>query len=290
MTTKRFTALALALALSTAPLPALAKEGKPADKADKKVSVPVSPEAASQLGPETVAAVNALSESMHWEDRSIYQELRDEDEAAVQDIGMLWQAAVERSGTIRYAIEKLSRRDATGQPVKGDSFSERMLHSLVRLGGVAGSMYTGTPAGLIGGSMIEDLMSGNPQESALMRVTDADMVILAKEVEGLQSKVIETYYTYRHAKERLEVTQQAMETIGKYYDHASRMPAGDPAQAAAAQSLQPLMQSLYDAARQDESTAAQAVVSARNELSLLVGPDAVAALDASAQKAAEAGN
>lgn len=257
-----------------------AKKGKAPE--DKKVSVPVSPDVLKQLDPSLVESLNKLSEGMHWEDRSIYQELRDEEEGAVTDIGMLWQAAVERSGTIRYAIEKLSRRDATGEPVADDGFSKRMLQSLVRLGGVAGSMYTGTPAGLIGGGMVEDLMGGNPQESALMRVTDADMVLLAKEVEALQSQIIEHYYAYRHARERLNVTREATLTIGKYYDHASSLAdAGNPTQ----QSLQPLMQSMYESAKQEELSAEQAVASARNSLMLMVGPDAVAALD-SARKSA----
>jgi hypothetical protein len=141
---------------------------------------------------------------------------------------------------------------------------------------VAGTMWTGTPAGLIGSNMIQDLISGSPQDSALSRVTDADMVILAKEVEALQSQLIEKYYTYRQAQERLTMAREASATIGKYYDHALKM----PSTSSNAESLQPLMQSTL-----------QAFNSTRSSLSLLVGPDALAALDQSRNKtSASSGN
>jgi hypothetical protein len=199
--------------------------------------------------------------------------LRDDEELAVTDIGMLWEAAVERSGTIRYAIEKLSRRDATGKPLEGDSFSKRMVSSLVHLGGVAGSMWSQSPAGMIGSNMVQDLMSGSPDESVLSRVTDADMVILAKEVEALQSNLLELYYNYRHAQERLALSRESRATIGKYYDHATAEGSNTD------ESLQPLVQSIYDSAKQDEQNAQQAYNSSRTALALLVGPEAVAVLE-----------
>ena len=225
-----------------------------------------------QLPADTRAELNRLSDALHLEDRAIYSELRDDEENALSDIGMLWQAAVERSGTIRYAIEKLSRRDATGKPLAEDSFSKRMLQNLVHLSGVAGSMWTGTPASLIGANMIQDIMSGNPQESALSRVTDADMVILAKEVESLQTDLIRLYYQYEHAKERLTLAEEANSTITRYYDHATKSDKSE-----LSQSLQPLMQTLYESTRQDTQNAQQTYNSAKTALSLVVGPDALAA-------------
>lgn len=236
-------------------------------------------EAARTLDPETRASMNRLSDALHQEDRAIYNEVRDDEELSMSEIGMLWEAAVERSGTIRYAIEKLSRRDATGKPVDNDSFSKRVVQNLVHLGGVAGTMWTGTPAGLIGSNMVQDIMSGNPQESALSRVTDADMVILAKEVEALQSQLITVYYNYRNAKERLSLAQQASTAISKYYSHAGQV------ENSTSEALQPLIQSIYENAKQDEQSAQQAYSSSRSALALIVGPDAIAALDQGGSKA-----
>lgn len=234
-------------------------------------------EIAQKLTPEAQVELNKFSESLHLEDRAVFNELRDDEESAISDIGMLWQAAVERSGTIRYAIEKLSRRDATGKPVEEDNFTKRTLQSLVHMTGVATSMWSGTPAGLIGSNMIQDIMSGNPQESALSRVTDADMVLLAKEIEALQNEVIQLYYNYRHAKERLELASEATSTIGRYFDHAESKANLDP-------TLQPLMQSMYESMRHDAQNAQQAYNSAKTALALKVGPDAVAVLEQSPNK------
>jgi hypothetical protein len=235
-------------------------------------------EAAKHLDADTRKNMNQLADNIQQEDKTIYNEVRDEEELSLTDIGMLWEAAVERSGTIRYAIEKLSRRDATGKPVENDNFSKRMLGSLVHLGGVAGSMWTGTPAGLIGSGMIQDLMSGSPTESALARVTDADMVILAKEVEELQNQLITLYYNYKNAKEKLSIAQEAQSTLLKYSEQAESKNSQDT------EALKPLMQSLIESARQEVQNAEQAVNSNRSALSGVVGSSAIEALDQSSQK------
>lgn len=252
------------------------KEAKPVlDEATRK-SIET---ASAKLDLDTRKNLNVLADSMREQDRVIYNEIRDEEELSMTDIGMLWEAAVERSGTTRYAIEKLSRRDATGKPLESDNFSKRMLGNLVHLGGVAGSMWTGTPAGLIGSGMIQDIMTGSPQDSALSRVTDADMVLLAKQVEELQNQLIHLYYSYKHAREKLALAQEAQNTINKYADHADSLPANTQSD-----SLKPLMQSLAESARQDVQNAQQALSSSRSALSGLVGQEAIAALEQTKKK------
>ncbi len=262
----------------TTPAKTAKKEAPPVISEETRQAIE---QAAQKLNPDSRIALNHLSDALHLEDRAVYNELRDDEELSITDIGMLWEAAVERSGTIRYAIEKLSRKDATGKPVDNDSFTKRVVQNMVHLGGVAGTMWTGTPAGLIGSNMVQDLISGNPQDSALSRVTDADMVILAKEVEALQSQLIEKYYTYRHAEERLSMAREASATIGKYYDHAQKNATSNGNPNGANDALQPLMLSMLDTTTQEEQNALQTYNSTRSALSLMVGPDAIAALDQS---------
>jgi len=263
------------------PATAAKKEHPPVISAEARQAIN---EAALKLDPQTRVGLNKLADSLRTEDKSINNELRDDEELSITDIGMLWEAAVERSGTIRYAIEKLSRHDATGKPVDNDSFTKKVVQNLVHLGGVAGTMWTGTPAGLIGSNMVQDLISGSPQDSALSRVTDADMVILAKEVEALQSQLIEQYYTYRQTQERLTMAREASATIEKYYDHALRTTTTN------SETLQPLMQSMLDNAKQDEQNALQSYNSSRSTLSMLVGQDAIAALDQTRNKTSNNSN
>ncbi len=234
-------------------------------------------EALSRLDPKTRETLEKLTETLHLQHRAIYNELRDEEELATVDIAMLWQAAVERSGTIRYAIEKLSHTTATGEPVGEDSFTKRIMSGVAQLGGIAGSMWTGTPAGVIGGGLMNDLISGDPSVSAMTRVTDADMLILAKEVEALQSDLIRKYYQYRHAEEQWQLSREAHRTLSAYYEQVGAT--DDPAAGA----LKPVIDALYQDIRNEEDEARRTYISARNALSLLVGRDAIVALEKSRQ-------
>ncbi len=240
----------------------LKKTSTPAEKNPPALALP------EGLDPETRKTLVEMSEALNLEARAIYHELRDDEELAAKDIGMLWQAAVERSGAIRYAIEKLSRRDATGEPVENDGLAKRLLQNVTRLGGVASSMWTGTPAGLIGSNMLEDMLFADGTDMSKMRVTDADMVILAKEVEALQTQVIERYYDFRHARERWNLAQEAHRVLQIRAEESPIEPV-----------FQPIVTSLQDAAYQEELQTRQAYLKARNALAMLVGPDALAVLE-----------
>lgn len=253
---------------SAAPPPATTAE-KPADP-----SVTLDTQ---KLSPATQQELQRLSQAMQEQNQAIFNELKDEEELFIQDIAMLWQAAVERSGTIRYAIEKLSRRDATGKPVTGDSFTKRILQSAARVGGVASSVWSGTPTGMLGGSMVEDMLRGNPQDPSQMRITDADMLILAKEVEALQSHVIETYYEYRHARQRWKISQEATSNLLRFQERFEENPAATNNVEKLA--LAPVVDSLIQSAHQEEAAAKQAFVHARNALGLVVGAEALLALE-----------
>jgi hypothetical protein len=230
---------------------------------------------ASKLTTQTKQELQNFSNSLHEQNQSIANELQDEQELSNKDIAILWQAAVERSGTIRYAIEKLSRRDATGKPVANDNFSKRMLQSVARVGGAAGSLMTGTPAGILGGNLVEEMMRDTATDPNLLKVTDADMLILAKEVEALQNQVVESYYNYLHAQERWKISKEAHQTLDPYYQRYATTPHTSPE----AKAIEPLMNSLSEATEQDVDNAKQSFVQARNTLGLLVGGDVLVAME-----------
>ncbi len=249
----------------------------------------------ASLSPELRQEVEKLTQGLHREHQAIFNELRDDEELALNDITMLWQAAIERSGSIRFAIEKLSRRSATGQPVDQVSFTKRLFQNLTQLTGTAASIWTGTPAGVLGGGLVQDLMDGDPSVSAMSRVTDADMLILAKEVERLQTSVIEAYYSYRHKEAQWKLARESKHNLGKYYaeqyalstpEVISTDPAGSPEEIATASNtpnindaLQPVLDALYNSILLQEENAHRHYISARDHLGLLVGGDALVALE-----------
>jgi hypothetical protein len=234
-----------------------------ASQASEKVS---NTEVFKDIKPETRQDLSALSKALHREHQAMFQELRDNEELATKDLAMLWQAAVERSGTLRYAIEKLSRRDATG--ATQDTFTKRMLQSLAHVGGVAGSLWMQNPAGILGGNMVQEALANDPNRGA--PVTDADMVILAKEVEALQSLLMESYYNYCQRESQWKLSQEAHRKLAQYSNTDKLSSA-----------LRPLLDSLVESSEHDELTAKQAFISARNSLGLLVGGEALLALEKS---------
>lgn len=225
--------------------------------------------------------LEVLSAAMHQEARAIGNDLRDDEEVAAADIAMLFQAAVERNDTIRFAINTLSRRDETGQPVQDEGTLKQVAKGLTRLAGAGASMVTGNPAGVLGADMVNQMLSSGT-DPYQHRVTDADMVILAREIDKLQWGVIEKYYGYRYAKERLQLAEEARRTLDKTMDRAIKE---NPAEADTPMGT--IMTTLVETAEQDEAQAKQSYTTARNELSLLTGPDAILALEQVKQEDAD---
>ena len=217
-----------------------------------------------------------LYEVLHTQDRIVNNELRDEGEMILADIAMLWQASIERSTTLRYAIEKMSYRDLSGKPVKDASFTKKILKNLAQVGGAAGALWTGNPASLMGGNLVQEALYDPKNPNANSRVTDADMLLLAKEIEGLQSQMIHSYLNYRHAHKRVELDHQAVRTLTRNFnDYEARQGPNTPT----IEAVTPLLASLVTSAKQDELTSQQELTATRSALALIVGADAVVALE-----------
>lgn len=231
-------------------------------------------ETLENMSPETRKELKRIAGSMHEQARIISNELKDDQEMALTDISLLWQAAVENSGTIRLAIDKLSRRDETGKPLQKESFTKNIARNALRLGGAAASAVTASPAAVMSGGAIEDLLLNSPTSSAYAQVTDADMVILAKEIEKLQSEVITQYYQYRNTQDRFKMAQEARETMNRYFDDMmseKKLP----------ESTKMRAEMMLETARQEELKAKQHFLNARSELAFTVGSDVIEAMEAS---------
>jgi hypothetical protein len=199
--------------------------------------------------------------------RRIQNEVIDEEQVVARDLALLWQAAVERNSTIRFAIEKLSRRDATGKST-ADPWTKKLLGSLVNLGGVAGSVLTQSPVGILGSGVVQEAMADGPPDPSRLPVTDADMVILAKSLDHLQTQLFETYLTYVREKRLLKLSQDADRDMKQQLTRSDSIAA----------------ETLMDITHQDMLRHQQAYASARTALTLITGPEAVLALE---QPAAE---
>jgi hypothetical protein len=256
------------------------QKSPPASKAATKLDPPepvvIAPEVLQQLPPNTAQTLTLQAQQLGQRHQAIEQAVADDQELVITDLTYLWQAAVERSAAIRYAVEKLSQRDASGKSVKNDGATRRLLSTIAQLGGAAGSMWTGTPIGLFSGSMVSQVVSElTPSSGSSGRVSDADMVILAKAVEDLQGHVMTAYYQYRHAQQRNTLAQQAVTDVTKHYVQALAVTQHSNQR----NNLEVLLRSAMAGMEQEAHQAEADVAQTRSALALLVGNDVISAME-----------
>ena len=245
-----------------------------ADKADGVVTVanekqlPTLNEAIQQLPEEMQIQLFELSEQLEPLNHSLHQEMQDEAEVAIPDLALLWQAAVQRSRTIRYAISKLSRQDAAGESIDNDPYKKKVIQNIAQLGGVAGTLWSGSPIGLLSGSLMSEVLREDGRGPR--RVSDADMVILAQAVERLQRQVIQQYYDYRYSQVRYQQAQAATSAMRKSMDSFY-----DRNESELVELMEPLLSSLMQTIEQREAEAKRTFQRSENALALLVGPDSI---------------
>lgn len=150
-------------------------------------------------------------------------DLDDEKPEFLSDLKVLWEAAVERSETIRFAILKLSNPD--GEQDKS-GIVKKILTPLASVAPLIGAGSPDPVAGtsaIFGGSLLGSVLSDNSAFNAhLSKVTDSDLVLLAQEIDNLQQKLVTLYYNYLNSCERLELADKILENRYKYYQQVQK--------------------------------------------------------------------
>jgi hypothetical protein len=222
----------------------------------------------------------ALEADCHTLHQQFSQELTEDQSADLSHLTLLWQSAVERSQSIRYAIDKLSSKDASGKAVKNDNATKKLLNSIAQIGGAAGSLLTGSPIGLMSGSVISDALSPSPTSPNQKPVTDADMVILAKAVEELQSELLEAYYEFHFQRESLTLAEKLYQRFRITFEQQRKaLQALSETATGASPYFLPLLESFLTQQQQEIQLTKQAYVRTKQRLGLLTGNPAVEALE-----------
>lgn len=196
-------------------------------------------------------------------------ELRGEEKQALRDLRVLWSAAVEKSTSIRLSIQKLSDPDESDK-VKQSALTKFLspLANIAPMAMMASSSATQTAGALVGGSLLGTLSSDvdNNYNRAFLHVSDFDLIMLARAVDELQSRLVVAYYEYVHSIERLELAETALINAEKHDKEVKG--SGNFAATTASDAF-------YSEAKQNQMKAKHNFLSARTALEQLTGNNAI---------------
>lgn len=204
--------------------------------------------------------------------QKLHYVLMDEEKAAFQkklaEMDLLWRCTVERSPTLMLAMQKLADK-AEGSKDKKKSIASGLLPQLVQLGGIGASATIGSAFPMIGSAFLTGMSGSGAAAAALKHVTATDLVLLARQIDSTQVRLVERYMAYEQAKRRQESCKASL-------DHLQNQSAQWPhTRSEMNETLRTLVihQTHQCQQAQDE------VVSTRQLLVLMTGKDAVTAVD-----------
>lgn len=152
--------------------------------------------------------------------KDVTGEMDTESPEILSDLSILYNGAVQRSETIKYAIYKLSNPD---ENKPNESAIKRVLKPIASFSSIAGTALSANPymasGALIGGGLLNAFSTGDKEANyKFTKVNDADMVLLVKKIDELQKNLLNNYMNYRSQKELLGLAMQNLENRRKIYN------------------------------------------------------------------------
>lgn len=189
-------------------------------------------------------------------------ELSDEQQNILEDLRILWQSAVENSETIKFAIYKLSNPE--GKKVdKG--MVKKILSPIANVApmiGMGAANPIAASSSIMGGGLLSSVLADDSAINAeLSKVTDADLIILAKEIDDLQQQLVNLYYNYITAFKVLNYSDKVVNNRYNYYQAVSKKNSSNTA----------IADAFYRESLDDQYKARQEFMSTRAALEQFVG-------------------
>lgn len=152
--------------------------------------------------------------------KDVIDEMDYESPEILSDLSILYNSAVQRSETIKYAIYKLSNPDGTKPD---ESAIKKILKPIASVSTIAGTALSANPymasGALIGGGLMNAFSTGDKEANyKFTKVTDADMVLLVRKIDELQKNLLNNYINYRSQKELLKLSMENLENRRKIYN------------------------------------------------------------------------
>lgn len=152
--------------------------------------------------------------------KDVIGEMDAESPEILSDLSILYNNAVQKSETIKYAIYKLSNPD-DAKP--NESTIKRILKPIASFSSIAGTALSANPymasGALIGGGLLNAFTTGDKEANyKFTKVNDADMVLLVRKIDELQKNLLNNYMNYRTQKELLNLSMQNLESRRNIYN------------------------------------------------------------------------
>ena len=125
------------------------------------------------------------------------------------DLNVLWQAATEKSETIKYTIYKLSNPD---EDKPDQSAVKKILKPIANFSSLIGASVAADPyvatGALIGGGIAGAFMKDDKEINyQFSKVSDTDMVLLIRKIDELQKRMLDLYIDFK-TKEKIALATQ----------------------------------------------------------------------------------
>lgn len=140
--------------------------------------------------------------------KKIAKEISDDGELiaedVLKDVQLLWIGAAQNSQTVKFIVYKLSNPD---EDKPDESIVKKIIKPISTVGSIAG-IGLGSPiaavSSIMGSSILGSMsVSDKDLNYKFSKVNDADMVVLIRKIEELQSKIVTYYFDYMTAREGL---------------------------------------------------------------------------------------
>jgi len=136
-------------------------------------------------------------------------EIDEESTELNSEIAVLWNATVNRSETMKYAIYKLSNPD---EDKPNQSTMKKILKPLANFSSIAGASVAGNPfaatGALVGGGLVNAFMKDDKEANyRFSKVSDADMVLLVRKIDSLQKRLLDLYSDYKTKQQLVKMSE-----------------------------------------------------------------------------------
>lgn len=205
--------------------------------------------------------------------QKLHYVLMDEEKAAFQkklaEMDLLWRCTVERSPTLMLAMQKVAEKADGSKEKKKQSIASGLLPQLVQLGGIGASATVGSAFPMIGSAFLTGLSGSGAAAAAMKHVTATDLVLLARQIDSTQVRLVERYMAYDQAKRRQQSCKASL-------DHLQNQSAQWPH---THREMNETLRTLVIHQTHQCQQAQEEVISTRQLLVLMTGKDAVTAVD-----------